>query len=254
MVALHLTEARWDWNEDPRCIEIERRSPLRGQSPSVVTGTAVGTSRKSMVRSVGREVAAVLAPGEPPYHVWHDELPFSDQSIGGCAAMEGAGQRAIGIDPIGRRDAAKHRDVQVRVLRLQRIECPLDEVDSRRDGAFALRDLQSFAKRGATRVGMHAKHVRPLHGAPVTRAGHRPHEPNKPVLVIGADQDPAPLHRGAEQRRRYDLAVLPPDGYLHVNDVATARQVGHIPELNRRPPHCLIHSLPHCLIASLPNC
>ncbi len=114
------------------------------------------------------------------------------------------------------RGDAEPAEVQIRVLRLQRIEGPVHDVDAEPEQLVALESLEPRADAAVAELGADGEHVRPVDEPAGLDPGQSEDEADHAAIgVEGAGGHAAHLLRRPEDGRRDQLAeVLAPDGFL----------------------------------------
>ena len=133
--------------------------------------------------------------------------------------MQRARRLAVDVLLVLLDDDAQLGEIEMGVQRLHRIEGPLDEIETHRQRAIALHQLQTVADAVSSVVLNDAEHVRPLRRPPFSDAGQRVHKADHPLAVERADQDAAAFDADRENRDGYDVIVpRPPDLALELDD------------------------------------
>jgi len=73
------------------------------------------------------------------------EMPFDEKTVSGHASVKRTGGDAVEIGDVTAGDGAKAVDVEVRVLCFERVEGPLDEMDTSTKGVFPLGEFKLAA-------------------------------------------------------------------------------------------------------------
>jgi len=87
------------------------------------------------------------------------EMPFDEKTVSRHASVKWAGGDAIEIGDVAAGDGAKTVDVEVGVLGFQRIEGPLDEMDTSTKGVFPLGEFELAANVAITMARKDGGHV-----------------------------------------------------------------------------------------------
>ena len=87
------------------------------------------------------------------------ELPVNEQTIGGQAAMEGAGGDTIKIGNVAAGDGAETIEIEMGVASFERVESPLDVTNAAMEGFFALEKFKETADAAIAMRGEDAGHV-----------------------------------------------------------------------------------------------
>ena len=111
-------------------------------------------------------------------------IESDDQPISGHAEMQRARRRAVHVGDVLGHERAEPVDVEVRVLRHQWIERPVDASDANRGERFALILLEHSANAEVARRLMNAEHVRPVRERAVANTGDPKDEAEHVVLRV----------------------------------------------------------------------
>ena len=167
-------------------------------------------------RKVRRKLDALGRSAHRHSIVRHDGLhtlgiqpPFGHQPVGRQAAVQRAFGNAIAIRNPPPRHGAKAHQVEVRVLRLQRIERPFDKLDPALQRIFSLKQLEPASNAIIAKFGQHGGHVRVKKRLAAAHADQRQRESEHPLAVKGAEHLSAGMVRH-HKNRRHDGNVLAP--------------------------------------------
>src|SRR5262245_27184451 len=89
------------------------------------------------------------------------QVPFRHQSIRRETLVQSAARIAVDVFLVASDNDAELVQIEMCVESLQRIECPLDLIDSRRKRLFSLTKLKSESDTSALILPGHSSHVRP---------------------------------------------------------------------------------------------
>jgi hypothetical protein len=144
------------------------------------------------------------------------EMPLSEETVSGKAAMEGAGGDSIEIGNELTREGTEAVEIEMSVARFQRIEGPFDEANVAREGFVALEKLQHAPDTAIAMRGEHAGHVGMEVARVAANAGHGESEADHGVAIEGADHVAAGLIGDNEGDVGLNLEVgFSPHGFLN---------------------------------------
>src|SRR5215472_13796962 len=112
------------------------------------------------------------------------------------------------IDAVAPGDSAKSRQIEVRILDLERIKGPFDEVKSAGQRVVALRQLQTAAQAMIAPAVAHRQHVGMKIGVAGARAGNGEGKADEVIAVERADDLPTDLAADDEHAQRNQIDVI----------------------------------------------
>src|SRR5579864_5848596 len=162
--------------------------------------------------------------------------PFGYTAIGRQTSVQVAGGRSVLIKHITTHHRPQPFNVEVGVLDLERIECPLDQIDPTGQRIVALREFQPPTDARIAIPRQHAQHVamEVALGARL-QAWYRKAEPDHPLTVERPERLPADLGGHHEQPQRQQLDIFEsPDFLLQPDRVIEFGVGGQRARLNHR--------------------
>src|SRR5258708_37661562 len=118
---------------------------------------------------------------------------------------------SVVVDAVAPRDRAQPRQIQVRVLDLQRIKGPLQQLDSVRNGVITLRQLQPPSQTVVAIALPHGQHVRMEISMTGAAPGNGESEADQITAIKGANDLASDLlaHHEHAQRNRINIVKFP---------------------------------------------
>ena len=147
--------------------------------------------------------------------------------------MERAFALAIDVDAVLPDEPREPVHVQVRVHRLERVEGPVDELDSLLDHPLPLSPLELLAQPRPAVLRKDAEHMGVMEHAPPVPSGEPADEPHHPLALEGADEDsPVVVHGDEVERRNRVGGAEAPDVHLELGAGVVVRRFLEIADLD----------------------
>jgi len=115
------------------------------------------------------------------------EMPFDQETVGGHAAMEGAGGDAVEIGDVTARNGAKTVEVEMGVFCFEWIESPFDETNAAAEGVLALEEFELAADAAIAIGRQNGGHVGMEIGSVIVKADEGFGEADHEVAIEGAE-------------------------------------------------------------------
>ncbi len=97
---------------------------------------------------------------ENGFHALGGQPPFRDEPVGRQAGVERAFCNAVAIGNVSARDRAESHKIKMRVLQIERIERPFDEIDATLQRILALKKFQAAPHAAVVEFREDGGHVR----------------------------------------------------------------------------------------------